>query len=86
MADEKFSNNIPVVKYKMNWLGGIMFGGLGGLELGIILVIVVIIFGAGKIPELGTGMGKAITNFKRGIKDNSKKQLPENKEGTISNP
>ena len=61
-----------------------MFG-LGGMELGIILVIVVIIFGAGKIPELGTGMGKAITNFKSGVKDNKTDQLVENEEGSIPN-
>lgn len=46
-----------------------MFGGLGIPELLIILVIILIIFGAGKLPELGGGMGKAIRNFKRGVKD-----------------
>ena len=46
-----------------------MFGGLGIPELLIILVIILIIFGAGKLPEIGGGMGKAIRNFKRGVKD-----------------
>jgi sec-independent protein translocase protein TatA len=41
-----------------------MLGGLGPWELGIILVIVLIIFGAGKLPQIGDGMGKAIRNFK----------------------
>ena len=33
-------------------------------ELIIILVIILIVFGAGKLPEIGAGMGKAIKNFK----------------------
>ena len=40
-----------------------MFG-IGMPELIIILVIILIIFGAGKLPEIGAGMGKAIRNFK----------------------
>jgi sec-independent protein translocase protein TatA len=41
-----------------------MFG-LGATELIIILVIVLIIFGAGKLPEIGAGIGKGIKNFKK---------------------
>jgi len=41
-----------------------MFG-IGIPELIIILVIVLIIFGANKLPEIGAGMGKAIKNFKK---------------------
>ena len=40
-----------------------MFG-IGMPELIIILVIILIIFGAGKLPEIGGGMGKAIRNFR----------------------
>lgn len=60
-----------------------MFG-LGGMELGIILVIIVIIFGAGKIPELGSGLGKAITNFKKGVKEEKKETLIANEDSTIT--
>ena len=41
-----------------------MFG-LGMPELIIILVIILIIFGAGKLPEIGGGIGKAVRNFKK---------------------
>ncbi len=42
-----------------------MIGGIGITELVIILVIVIIIFGAKRLPELGSGVGKAIKNFKK---------------------
>ncbi len=45
-----------------------MFG-LGTQELLIILVIVMVIFGAGKLPQIGEGMGKAIRNFKKSAKE-----------------
>ena len=48
-----------------------MFG-IGMPELLIILVIILIIFGAGKLPEIGAGMGKAIRNFKSATKEISK--------------
>jgi len=44
-----------------------MFGSLGFTELILILVIVLIIFGAGKLPQLGEGVGKAIKGFKQSI-------------------
>jgi sec-independent protein translocase protein TatA len=59
-----------------------MFG-IGMPELIIILVIILIIFGAGKLPEIGAGMGKAIKNFKGATKEEKAKEpekLEENKE------
>jgi sec-independent protein translocase protein TatA len=53
-----------------------MFGRLGLPELMIILFIVIIIFGANRLPQLGRGIGSAIKNFKEGIKEES--QTAEN--------
>lgn len=44
-----------------------MFGSFGWMELVLILIIVLIIFGAGKIPQLGEGLGKAIKGFKKSV-------------------
>ena len=57
-----------------------MFG-IGMPELLIILVIIMIIFGAGKLPEIGAGLGKGIKNFKKATsesdKEKEKKNIPE---------
>ncbi|MCX5845225.1 MAG: twin-arginine translocase TatA/TatE family subunit [Deltaproteobacteria bacterium] len=45
-----------------------MFG-IGIPELIIILVIVLIIFGAGKLPEIGGAIGKGIKNFKKSVRE-----------------
>ncbi len=58
--------------------------GLGIQELIIILIIVVLVFGAGKLPELGSGIGKGIKNFKDATKDDeeSKKIDDETNDNT----
>lgn len=45
-----------------------MFG-IGLPELAILLVIVLIVFGAGKLPAIGAGVGKSIRNFKTAVTD-----------------
>jgi sec-independent protein translocase protein TatA len=44
---------------------------LSPVELGIVGLIVVLLFGTKKLPELGSGLGKAISNFKRSYKENT---------------
>jgi sec-independent protein translocase protein TatA len=57
-------------------------GRLGPLEIVIILGVVLLLFGAGRIADIGKGLGEGIRNFKKGIKDDQEppKQLPK-KEG-----
>ena len=45
-------------------------GRIGFPELMVILAIVIIIFGASRLPEIGRGIGSAIRNFKDATKDN----------------
>jgi sec-independent protein translocase protein TatA len=44
-------------------------GRIGLPELMVILVIVIVIFGANRLPQLGKGIGSAIKNFKEGLRD-----------------
>ena len=60
-----------------------MFG-IGMPELIIILIIILIIFGAGKLPEIGAGMGKAIRNFKGAATDEEKEEPEKIEEGNNS--
>ena len=54
-----------------------MFGSLGLPELLIILFIVILIFGANRLPGLAKGMGSAIKNFKDGMKDETPDPNPK---------
>jgi sec-independent protein translocase protein TatA len=49
-----------------------MLGRLGMPELLVILVIIILIFGANRLPELGRGIGRGIRNFKDATRDGSK--------------
>ncbi|MBI4823684.1 MAG: twin-arginine translocase TatA/TatE family subunit [Nitrospirae bacterium] len=46
-----------------------MFGGIGTTELIIILIIVLLLFGASRLPEIGKGIGQAIRSFKKGMSE-----------------
>ena len=47
-------------------------GGLGPWELVIILLIVLIVFGAGKLPKIGSSLGEAMKNFKKASQEDKK--------------
>ena len=53
-----------------------MFG-LGTQELLIILVLVMIVFGAGKLPQVGSALGKGLRNFKKGVSDANEEEIEE---------
>lgn len=49
-----------------------MFGSLGTTELLVLLAIVLVIFGASRLPRLGRGLGEGIRNFRRGLQGNER--------------
>ena len=57
-----------------------MIGGLGVGELSIILCIVVVLFGAGRLAGIGSGLGKGIRNFKKEVDTAEKKKALEEAE------
>ena len=58
-----------------------MLGGVGPTELIIILFIILVIFGAGKLPEIGGALGKGIKNFKKATREPEEIDItPSNKE------
>ncbi|MDY6971282.1 MAG: twin-arginine translocase TatA/TatE family subunit [Thermodesulfobacteriota bacterium] len=62
-----------------------MFG-IGMPELIIILIIILIIFGAGKLPEIGSGIGKGIKNFKKATRESPEEiASPKNNKDTVEN-
>ncbi len=56
-----------------------MFG-IGTQELLIIFILILIIFGAKRLPALGSGLGKAIRNFKQGVSEPDEIDITPNKE------
>jgi sec-independent protein translocase protein TatA len=65
-----------------------VFGSFGWMELMLILIIVLIIFGGGKIPQLGEGLGKAIKGFKKSVAEADALDVTPNdeSEGTQAPP
>jgi len=53
-----------------------LIGGLGVPELLIILLIVIIIFGATRLPQLGKGLGQGLKNFKDSVKHDEPREKP----------
>ena len=54
-----------------------MFGSLGLPELLVIFLIILVVFGAGKLPQLGKGLGEGISNFRDGLKAKDPKKIEE---------
>jgi len=57
-----------------------MLGGLGFPELMIILLIILVIFGASRLPEIGSGLGKGIKNLKKALKGEDEIDVSPKKE------
>lgn len=53
-----------------------MFG-LGWLEVGLIALAAVLLFGPKKLPELGASLGKSLRGFKEELQDNTEEEPPE---------
>ena len=51
-----------------------MFSTLGLPELLVIFAIILVVFGAGKLPQLGKGLGEGISNFRDGLKGREEKK------------
>lgn len=57
-----------------------MLGGLGFPELIIILLIILVIFGANRLPQIGSGLGKGIKNLKKALKGEDEIDVSPEKE------
>jgi sec-independent protein translocase protein TatA len=55
-------------------------GSFGALEIGLILAIVVLIFGVGKVADVGPALGKAISGFRREVKDEDDEEAEQEEE------
>jgi sec-independent protein translocase protein TatA len=61
-----------------------MFG-YGGFPVIIILLLILVIFGAGKLPEIGSSLGKGIKNFKRAFEDKDELEIKAKKDDDTNN-
>ena len=59
-----------------------MFG-LGTQELMLVLLIVVLLFGATKLPQIGSGIGQAIRNFKKSVSETEAKEEEPHKKVSV---
>ncbi len=59
-----------------------LIGSLGPWELGLILVIVLVIFGPGKLPKVGESLGKAMQSFKK-AKDGDEEEPDDNEKKKV---
>jgi sec-independent protein translocase protein TatA len=59
---------------------------IGFSELIVILLILILVFGASRLPALGEGMGKAIRSFKRGVAHDEKIEVTKNEPKRMESP
>ena len=59
-----------------------MFQNIGPLQVIIILVIILLLFGVGKLPQVGRGMGQAINEFRSALGYKNDKSEPESDDGS----
>ena len=50
---------------------------LGWMEITLLLIVVILLFGARRLPELGKGLGSGIRNFKSAVKDGERREIGE---------
>jgi len=62
-----------------------MFGNLGAGEIILIVLVILLLFGAKKIPELARGLGKGMSEFKKGLKDVEKEIKEPDDEKKVEN-
>jgi sec-independent protein translocase protein TatA len=55
-------------------------------DMAVILVVVLVIFGAGKLPEIGSALGKGLRDFKKAVEEEPPKKLEEKVEKLESKP
>jgi len=66
-----------------------MFKQIGPLEISLILIVLLLLFGAKRLPEIGKGVGKSLREFKsatKGLGDDVKSGLDDDEDGTEETP
>lgn len=63
-----------------------MLGNIGPMEVGIVLIVVLLVFGPKKLPELGGSLGKGIREFSHSISGHSEEALPAGKPAVGTTP
>lgn len=57
--------------------------GLGPAEIILVLVVLLIIFGAGRLPQIGSSLGKGLQNFRKGLKGEEEKDSQEKNDASL---
>ncbi len=71
------SANLPELEIKR------MMFGLGHWEIIVLVLVIVVVFGASRLPQVGSSLGKGIKNFRKSLKDDSSDSLEEEKKEQI---